>query len=340
MAEIPKYLDNYIFNELGGEFKPGLNVDVNLNNDESANKRYIGTYFPRSLVESYFIMQDLYAHRRIKQVIDQKQNLKILDIGTGTGGNIIGLLHFLKSNNFINKPVDIYTVEGNNNAIEFQRQFFRRFNQTFRTNYTLHYANIVFSTQTLDNQLTQFLNRLNISFDIITSFKFVSEFYNSEYQNSAGIFHDFAKTLSQFLNQNGLFLLLDLVSGDYEHRNMRPFTTQIMSDELNKYVKNPTSNLAYILPICCGFWSHECRTKLCYIERQFKIEHSRSRNDKSKVTYRVMVPKPLADLILSDIEEKEQYQMSYNNWHPRYCRKTTIIERTNENELPNAFKFL
>ncbi len=50
MAELPKYFDDFIFEELGGVFQPGQNVDVNLRNDETANKRYIGTYFPRSVI--------------------------------------------------------------------------------------------------------------------------------------------------------------------------------------------------------------------------------------------------------------------------------------------------
>ena len=55
MAKIPQYLDEYIYHDLGGVFQPGLNVDINLTNDESANKRYIGTYFPRSVVECFSI---------------------------------------------------------------------------------------------------------------------------------------------------------------------------------------------------------------------------------------------------------------------------------------------
>ena len=339
MAELPKYLDDFIFEELGGVFQPGQNVDVNLRNDETANKRYIGTYFPRSLIECYFIFQDLYAHGKIKGTIDNKTELKILDIGTGTGGNIIGLMHFLKNIKF-NNPVEFLTIEGNKNAIDYQIKFFNKFNQQFKTNYKLKYANITFQTNTLNSQLTELLNKLNTKYDIITSFKFISEFYNSDYQNATGLFKSFSQTLSNYLAEKGLFLLLDLVSGDYEHRNTRPFTTQIMSDELNQFVQMPNSQLSYILPICCGFWSDGCRTQQCYIERQFEIKHSRRTRDITKVTYRVMVKKIFAREILENVQAKEHYQMSYNSWHPRYCRNTSVIEKTNETELPNAFKLI
>ena len=257
----------------------------------------------------------------------------------GTGGNIIGLMHFLKNIKF-NNPVEFLTIEGNKNAIDYQIKFFNKFNQQFNTNYKLKYANITFQTNTLNSQLTELLNKLNTKYDIITSFKFISEFYNSDYQNATGLFKSFSQTLSNYLAEKGLFLLLDLVSGDYEHRNTRPFTTQIMSDELNQFVQMPNSQLSYILPICCGFWSDGCRTQQCYIERQFEIKHSRRTRDITKVTYRVMVKKLFARQILENVQAKEHYQMSYNSWHPRYCRNTSVIEKTNETELPNAFKLI
>ncbi len=97
--ELPKYIDNFIFNELKGYYEVGQNVDNNLHNDENANKRYIGTYFPRSLIESFSIFFELYQNTIIKQNLDNKPTLKILDIGTGTGGNILGLMHFFKKLN-------------------------------------------------------------------------------------------------------------------------------------------------------------------------------------------------------------------------------------------------
>ena len=159
-------------------------------------------------------------------------------------------------------------------------------------------------------------------------------------QKNLAMRHKVVTFIRDYLSEKGLFLLLDLVSGDYEHRNTRPFTTQIMSDELNQFVQMPNSQLSYILPICCGFWSDGCRTQQCYIERQFEIKHSRRTRDITKVTYRVMVKKLFARQILENVQAKEHYQMSYNSWHPRYCRNTSVIEKTNETELPNAFKLI
>lgn len=341
MATIPRYLDNFIFDELGGFYQPGLNVDLNLKNDEQANKRYIGTYFPRSLVECYQLLHELYAHKIIKTSIDNKESLKILDVGTGTGGNMLGLMHFLKKINF-NKEVEIFSMEGNKNSIEYQIKFFKKFNSEFRTNYRLRYSEITFSTDSLCSSLSSFISQRKIKFDIITSFKFISEFYNTDYENAVNnkLFRSFANTLSNFLTDDGIMIILDLVSGNYDHSKRRLFTTQIISNELNEVVKNNNFNLRYILPICCGFWSNRCNTRDCYIERHFFVTHRSCQNDILKVAYRVLVPTSFASKILADLEEKERYQMSYNLRYPKLCENTRTIEVTQEQELPNAFKFI
>lgn len=336
MIELFKYLDDYIFKELGGFYSPGWNVDFNLNNSDLDNKKYIGTYFPRSLIESYVIFEELYLNNVIKSVIDNKKELKILDVGTGTGGNIIGIMHFLKNIGF-NKRVVFITFEGNRNAIDYQIKFFKKFNKHFNTNFKLKFANVSFNTNSINLHLSKILSKLAHKYDIITSSKFISEFYNTDYNKAKGLYKSLSETLSEFLSDDGLLVLLDLVSGDYNYT--RPFSTLIMSEELNNMVNDKDSKLSFVLPICCGLWSSACKTKICYTERQFEIKHSKTiKNDVSKITYRVMARKSFALEVLSSVEVRDIYQMSYNSKHPRCCNKTNIIDDTNNSSVRNAFK--
>ena len=57
--KIREYIDKYIYEELGGFYERGTNIDTNIENKENDNKRYLGTYFPRSLIESFTILDDL-----------------------------------------------------------------------------------------------------------------------------------------------------------------------------------------------------------------------------------------------------------------------------------------
>ncbi len=339
--KLPEYLDNYIYNELGGEYqrvsRDDTTADVNLYNDKNANKRYIGTYFPRSLVECFTIFNELYANQIIKQTIDSKEQLRILDVGTGTGGNIVGLMYFLKKIKFPSQNVVFYTIEGNNIAIEYQIKFVNKFNSEHKTRFKLRYLSLTFnSASSLKTQLENYLNQKEFKFDIITVFKFLSEFYNADYSASQGLFKIFTDSISQYLDYTGIFLVLDIINPN-TGRNF-PFTTQIMSNEINEYIQSANAKLKCIIPVSCAQWSCNCRTSMCYIERQFRISHSKKTNDLSKVCYRVMVHTNFANRILSEVPTKDRYQIKHTN--PEYC-ENAVLHIIDENiNIANGFKLI
>jgi len=340
-VELPKYLDDYIFQELKGYFQSGRNVDVNLNNDDLANRKYIGTYFPRSLVESFFILADLNEHKEIKKIFESKNELNILDVGAGTGGSFLGVAHFLKKIGITTIPVNFYTIEGNANAIEYQKKFIAKFNKEFNLNYNLIAEELVFNSKdTFKNQLELCVKKLGgIRFDLLITFKFLSEFYNNNYDLSIGTYYTFAELAQNMITEDGFIIILDLVSGSFDRSIKRPYTTQILSTELNEFINSDSSKLSYILPICCGFWASKCDDPNCFVERKFEIKHSQKEKDITKVAYRVLVNKKFSQKILADIEEKEQYQISYNQYHPRKCQHGKTIEINSPSNLPTAYRF-
>jgi cyclopropane fatty-acyl-phospholipid synthase-like methyltransferase len=101
----------------------------------------------------------------------------------------------------------------------------------------LIYVTKKFSQNNIENEskatLNHIIEKYNIDkYDFITSFKFISEFYNSNFQlaNSQNLYKSFIKFCDEYLTQKGIILFLDLVSGNYDRNNPRPYTTQIMSN--------------------------------------------------------------------------------------------------------------
>lgn len=338
-SKIPTWLDNFIFRDLQGEYRQvtrgDTSADINLFNDENANKRYIGTYFPRSLVECFTIFCELYDHNMIKESLDNKNGLKILDIGTGTGGNVIGLMFFLKKIGFTGKSVDIFTIEGNKIAIDYQRKFVSRFNKEYGTEFNLYSSEIRFtSAKTFKSQLSEYLLRHTGKFNIITSFKFFSEFYNANFEISQGLYTSFTDFISNYIEKNGIILILDILNPNTGRTY--PFTTQIMSNELNAYLKTSTAKLNYIIPVCCAKWNSKCHTNHCYIERKFEASHSKKPNDTSKVCYRVLVSKEFSNQILSTLPDRKQYKITHTN--PQFCENTTVYRLTENVNIADGFK--
>jgi hypothetical protein len=258
--QLPKYLDDFIFNKLDGKYLTQTNVDDNLNNDSHKNKIYIGTYLPRSFAESYNIFSDLFLNSKIKENFNQKNTINILDIGAGTGGNLLGLLTALRESFGTNKQLNVYTIEGNAEVIEYQKKFVDKFKS--HNNYSginLININRVFTNKNnFIEVIITTINSLHIKFDIISSFKFFTEFYNRNNDDSFGLYYVYSYISSSWLTDDGLSVLLDVTTTDL--RQLRPFTPFIVSREIKAYLRN-NNGLKIILPKPCALWHSDCQTE-------------------------------------------------------------------------------
>ena len=67
-----------------------------MDNNEQQSQRYLGTYFPRSFVESYNIFYRLFNQEEIYKNFIGKKKINILNIGSGSGGDLFGLIEAMK----------------------------------------------------------------------------------------------------------------------------------------------------------------------------------------------------------------------------------------------------
>jgi len=310
-CNLPKEIDQILFKELGAVYQSGGNFDLNLTNDEQQNKTYLGTYFPRSFSESYQLFMCLFSNKSIQHVINQKSALNILEIGTGTGGNVVGMMQAMVESGLQSKAINIYSIEGNVNASGYFGKIVDRFNTLHKTRFVLHQEKIIFSAEMLKSQMTDYLRVKAIKFDFITSSKFIGEFYNFPGVFGFQLFEGLTEVISDFLQPDGIYILLDVVAGSRDHKC--DFKTKIMSDELNDYVNTKSDSLKYIYPNPCACWSSICKTRGCYIEKCFKVSHSSIQNDASNVVYRIMTHKAFANQIISKRVIKEKYEISKKN---------------------------
>jgi SAM-dependent methyltransferase len=350
MTPLPKYIDDYIFSELQAEYSPGyrniehFNVDFNLNNSEYGNKIYLGTYFPRSWVESFTIFNELFSKNIIKSKIETRTFLNILDIGTGTGGNIIGLLESLRINGLYNKKINLVTVEGNKIAIEYQKKLV----QLFCKRHNLEINHICKELILTKDSIVDFFNLLNnknIKFDIVSSFKFASEYYNIQSSINDALntkyFKLLANQVSRVLLPSGFFLFLDLCSCNFGHPKFRDYTPIIMTKEIKEFVNENKDNISFLIPITCALWSGICRTNECYTERIFQVKHSKTGQtyERSKVTYKVFSRPIFAKEVIDSVVKKQKYQTCFGV-KPKYCSDGCLTSfQNNIVDLPNGFKF-
>jgi len=179
ILHFPLEIEKTIINDFGGFYKPDFEkVQQNLNASEEELQAYLWTYFPRSFVEAYRIFEDLISDRDIINNFNKKNELYILDIGSGTGGNILGLLWIMKKSlkNFRHKRIHITSIDGNDKALKIQKRLVKTF---FPTNTIITSKKITITRENITKKLKIVLNRNK--FDIIMSFKFVNEFYRGDF---------------------------------------------------------------------------------------------------------------------------------------------------------------
>lgn len=261
---LPKWLDDYIFNELGAKYCRS-NADMTVIDwDKSDMLNYLGTYFPRSYAEAYCIFGDYFI--KSKPQLLEKNSIPIFDFGCGTGGEIVGLITQIKQHNERLKEIKVYGMDGNHHAL--------RLCEPVLDVLTSHLGiNIIFTPipVTIDDfyDLSILNSVLNDKYDIIITFKAICEFVSKERFEKENAYSYIIKTLLPKLDQDGLMLLVDITS--YSDITNEWLPKMMDAGILSQPCKKVHINEGYNLPIY--------------------VTHSHQNNDVSKVAWRMITHK-------------------------------------------------
>lgn len=322
MLNINPYLEQFIFDDLKGQYDPDpIAVSYNLENNKDQTQRYLGTYFPRSFVESYNIFYRLFNQEDIYQSIMRKKIINILDIGSGSGGNLFGLLEAMKDFFPLETIVtNIVSIDGNINAISYQKKIFKQLYQNNNIRLTLLEQRFE-DKYDFEEKIKQILKNANLSYDIVLTFKFISEFYNKSYELNKGLYQSFIKYIYKNLNLEGILIIEDVTNPIMENNTNTimsngSFIGKIMSKEIIDYIKLENEKLGCLIPTCCYHWSKKCQDNIeCFHQKVFTINHRMNHKDISKVTYMVLAHSGFVDKVMERIDIKDCYKIAPE----KYC---------------------
>lgn len=259
--ELPKWLDSFIYNELGAKYSPtGTNMTViDWNREDMLT--YLGTYFPRSYTESYCIFSDHFTSH--SSMYADKNNLSIFDFCCGTGGEIIGLLSAIEENLANVKSVRIYAHDGNNSALRLFEKVLLKFKKqtSLQIEYTISCVKIydLYDLEIINKVITD-------TFDIAMSFKAICEFIEQERLDNCNVYTRITNFLIPRMNENGTILLEDITTKSKTQNQWFPIA-------MDNGLKEANVNITEANP---GF------------NQTFTVSHSQKQNDTSKVAWRIM----------------------------------------------------
>lgn len=257
---LPQWLDDLIFKEMGAKYCPQYSNMTNIDDDKEKTLNYLGTYFPRSYAESYCIFSE-YFKLNMSQYAN-KEELSVFDFGSGTGGEIIGLLTVMDELLPNLKKVRIVALDGNQDALLLYEDILAVYQHKSKiqiNNSPAHIHINIYKLEVLNDLMQE-------NFDIIMSFKAICEFVTKKQFEEKNAYEHITKLLLPKLNNSGIMLFVDVTTYNNTSQEWLP----VMMD--------------------CGIGMVNCTVKGRNKDynQSFTISHSHKSSDRSKVAWRII----------------------------------------------------
>lgn len=203
---LPSWLDSFIYDRLGAQYCRTNGDLTAIDWDKTQVLNYLGTYFPRSYTESLCLFR-YFLNRNID--FSSCEELSILDFGSGTGGEIIGLLAAFTELRPKLKKVTIKALDGNRHALRKYEEVLAEFSKHTHMDILSKISPVkiddIYDLSILDTVINQ-------DYDIIISFKSVCEFVTKQQFEEKNAYQYLGGFLKKKLKENGIMLLVDVSS--------------------------------------------------------------------------------------------------------------------------------
>ena len=307
---LPEWLRSFIYNDLGGSYEPDRTAfQNNLFSDEEKNRKYLGTYFPRSFTEAYCIFSNLFENTAYMEMMKGRDSLSILTFGCGTGGDLMGLLEAIADKIPWVKNLVVVAYDGNFNAVEMLKTIVEHPDNRERFNVTIDYAPVPMQKP---EDFGMYCGVIDRPFDFIMSFKMVNELYRNDIISSKP-YANFFEALASKITETGVLLLLDVPL-----KEKGVWLSLLLSRGLRQFLCAHDDYDA-IVPIPCHVKSRSCDER-CYLEKVFTGDPFVS----EKVIYSIVARKDFAKAICTGAR-RGNYIVNAKGEH---CKQVSgVIER-------------
>lgn len=291
VVTLPEWLNQLVFDKLGGTCNPARSkrsFDSNLDATESEVLTYLGTYFPRSLAESFVIFDCMLSDSSYADTLAREGSISICSVGTGTGGDLFGLLLALDRRLPRPKRIEVVSIEGNKAAHEVMHRASEIVCPLLLSEVSLRRIDLTFKPPRPFEKIEDYLPNSPNSYDYILSSKMLNEL------DGAGVskrpYYEFCGAFAPLLKRNGALLLLDVTSANGAGGRWTP---KQLNGQVNDYLTE-NSEFRTILPLLCNKFERECNQG-CYTQSTIRVAYRNETNVCTKICYRVIGRSMLAE---------------------------------------------
>ena len=290
---LPPWLDSYIYNELYALYDPRYKrFEFNDDLNEEEAKIYLGTYFPRSYAESFLIFDNLFANSKYREEVENKGKLIIFSIGSGSGGDIMGLLIALDKRIKPKISVSIVSLDINTHSLALQKSVINRYKSlSSRTIELIQFTDRISGKETFAKYSANAFP--NASIDFLLFSKVGCELHAKELFKGTNVYYELLDSFKTKVSSNGVVVMIDVTT--------KADGLEFMPTILNRGISRFTSNhqeFSTLLPISCNKYENNC-CHPCFCQQEIFVTHCKKINDISKICYRIVAHTSLCDKVLN-----------------------------------------
>ena len=294
---LPDWIESALFDKLRARYEPDWRrFSDNLDLSEEEQRRYLGTYFPRSFVELHTIIENLYQNNRFNAIYSNLDTIAILDICSGCGGDLLGTIASCLKNSKRLRNLLITVIEACESSINSLRFFVQECRRQY-PHVNIECKCVRCHIRAAKDILAQPINEY-YPYDIILFDKAGSELFR---QGIETVYYDMCTALTPLLNLSGVLCILDITMKD---EKTGVFYPQFLNEQVNQFIVADNSYCS-IVPLSCRFKERECSIP-CFTQKQFMVSHRDKANDISKVTYRLIGHRVFVDDITRNLTPNDQ----------------------------------
>lgn len=314
-ARLPACIEQVV-RELGGRFeRTPHSVTCNVDADAAQVRNYLGTYLPRTVHEFLTIGQELLALPDVARSVPRQRPVRVLDLGSGTGGAWMGLAYALRRTLGVHR-VNVVACDGNTHALAVQGAFAKAIarDTAMEIGLVRHQARLGLSQTAFRRTLADALDKIEGQFDFILISKHLSEFYQAQGKAAQPLIGAALDLLSSRLTSTGYLMLLDVTQKTGEGTEFFPVQ---MARELAQYLQDRPQGLRPILPVPCALHMRNAcvGSTTCFTQRELGVPLTDAysgavKRVATKVSYRVLTPALHAQRISAGFRRDVGYRVN------------------------------
>jgi len=266
---LPKWLDNFIFDELSANYCRKNKDLVVLDWNKNDILCYLGTYFPRSFAEAYCIFSNYL--REYSEKYENTETISVFDFGCGTGGELIGFIVAVSEILPNVKTIELGALDGNTNALRILEFILEKVSKETGIILKSHLMPVVID-DFYDMEIVT--NVIKQKYDFVITFKAICEFVTRQQFEQKNPYEHIINVFLPKLQENGVVCIADVTSYN-----------DVSKDWLPKMLDRASCSCDVdIVSRNTGF------------NEEYYVSHSNKTKDLSKIAWRIYKPKKIGEL--------------------------------------------